>query len=170
MAIEQPVYDVLIHDGAYELRRYAPMIVAVSKETDLRGYSGFNNVFDYIQGNNAQREKIAMTAPVINDLQESTLTTAFVMPKAYTMDNLPAPRSAQMALEEKPERLVAARRFNGSVNPKVVAEKQSELVAWITAHGYFAVGSSQLARYNPPFIPGLFKRNEIWIDVQPLTQ
>ena len=170
MAIEQPVYDVLIHDGAYELRRYAPMIVAVSKETDLRGYSGFNNVFDYIQGNNAQREKIAMTAPVINDLQESTLTTAFVMPKAYTMDNLPAPRSTQMALEENPERLVAACRFNGSVTAKLLAEKQAELVEWITAQGYLAVGSSQLARYNPPFIPGLFKRNEIWIDVQPLAK
>lgn len=169
MAIEQPDYDVIRREGDFELRHYAPMIVAVSKETDLRGYSGFSNVFDYIQGNNTQQKKIAMTAPVINDLEAKALTTAFVMPKAYTLNDLPSPRSTQMALEAKPERLVAALRFGGSVNATLVAKKQAELVDWIKTQGYFAVGSSQLARYNPLFIPGLFKRNEIWIDVQPLN-
>lgn len=166
MAIEQPAYEVILSDGAYEIRRYAPMIVAVSTETDLRGDTGFSNVFNYIQGNNDKREKIAMTAPVINDLDQSSMTTAFVMPKAYTLDDLPSPRSPQMALEEKPPRLVATLRFSGSVNDRLIALNQAQLVKWITDQGYLAIGSSELARYNPPFIPGFLKRNEIWIDVQ----
>jgi len=28
-------------------------------------------------------------------------------------------------------------------------------------------GTLQLARYNPPFIPGFLKRNELWLEVIP---
>ena len=170
MAIEQPRYTVVVDDGACEIRAYDPMIVAVSVESDLRGYSGFSNVFDYIQGNNTTRQKIAMTAPVINDLEKTALTTAFVMPKAYRMDELPQPQSTQLRLDEKPARLVAAIRFSGSVNDRLITQKRSELLAWIKANGYFAIGSTELARYNPPFIPGLFKRNELWIEVAALPK
>lgn len=165
MAIEQPAYRVLLKKAAFEVRQYDPLILAVSSEDDLRGYSGFGNVFDYIQGNNAQQKKIAMTAPVINELSDSAMTTAFVMPKTLGMADLPQPKSSRLSLQEKPARTVAVLRFNGNVKPAVIAEKARLLQAWIAQHGYLPVGSIEVARYNPPFIPGVLKHNEVWLEV-----
>ncbi|MRR30021.1 heme-binding protein, partial [bacterium] len=51
MAIEHPSYDVILSENSFELRSYEPLIVAITDEDDLRGNSGFGEVFDYIQGN-----------------------------------------------------------------------------------------------------------------------
>ena len=165
MAIEQPSYTILTKDDAIEVRQYPVIIVAVAQENDLRGYSGFSRVFEYISGDNAKREKIAMTSPVINTLDERAMTTAFVMPKAYDLSTLPQPQSGRLALVEKPSRLVAAIRFSGNINARIIAQKAEELKAWIANHGYEVLGNLELARYNPPFIPGFLKRNEVWLEV-----
>ena len=39
------------------------------------------------------------------------------------------------------------------------------LFDWIKEKVYIPKGNMILARYNPPFIPGIFKRNEILISV-----
>jgi hypothetical protein len=166
MAIEHPTYTVIRHEGDYELRQYEPLIVAVSTEDDLRGSSGFSNIFDYIQGNNATRQKIAMTVPVINEMTDESMTTAFVMPKAYNLSTLPQPQSKRLTLHEKPARIVATVRFSGNVKARIIAQHAAKLQTWIAQLGYFAVGSIELARYNPPFIPGFLKRNEVWLEVQ----
>ncbi len=165
MAIEQPSYTILVKDDAIEVRQYPAIIVAVADENDLRGYSGFSRVFEYISGDNAKREKIAMTSPVINTLDERAMTTAFVMPKAYDLSTLPQPQSGRLALVEKPSRLVAALRFSGNINARIIAEKAAQLQAWIADHGYTVNSCLELARYNPPFIPGFLKRNEVWLEV-----
>lgn len=68
--IEQPEYEVLTKRDGYEIRRYAPMLVA---ETDMatlsnadRG-SGFRTLAGYIFGGNTKQDSIAMTAPVVMD-------------------------------------------------------------------------------------------------------
>lgn len=72
MAVEEPAYDIVSADGAFEIRRYAPMLVA---ETEVEGTldeasnQGFRRIADFIFGNNRrpdseQSAKIAMTAPV----------------------------------------------------------------------------------------------------------
>ena len=93
MAIEQAAYKVILKEGDFELRQYEPMIVAVSAEADLRGSSGFDKLFGYISGNNQESRKIAMTTPVMNDLGQENMSTAFVMPKEYSIDSLPKPVS-----------------------------------------------------------------------------
>jgi hypothetical protein len=167
MAIEQPSYTILVKDDAVEVRQYPAIIVAVADENDLRGYSGFSRVFEYISGDNAKREKIAMTSPVINTLDEQAMTTAFVMPKAYDLSTLPQPQSGRLELVEKPSRLVAALRFSGNINARIIAEKTAQLQSWIADHGFTVNGPLELARYNPPFIPGFLKRNEVWLEVTP---
>ena len=72
MAIEEPKFEVLLTDGAFEIRKYAPYIVAetmVEGDMDQASSKGFRLIADYIFGNNqavssASSEKIAMTAPV----------------------------------------------------------------------------------------------------------
>lgn len=75
MAVEEPKFDVLTEDGSYQLRRYAPVIVAetlVDGDMDAASGKGFRLIADYIFGNNTLADagadnasaKIAMTAPV----------------------------------------------------------------------------------------------------------
>lgn len=72
MATEEPKFESIERDGAFELRLYAPMIVA---ETWVEGSlgegsnAGFRRIAGYIFGRNRSRtsdgsEKIAMTVPV----------------------------------------------------------------------------------------------------------
>ena len=65
--VEQPSYTVVESLGDFELRDYPPLIVAEVKVPGERKQAinaGFRMIANYIFGNNAPREKIAMTAPV----------------------------------------------------------------------------------------------------------
>ena len=81
MAIEEPKFEVLVTDGAYEIRKYAPYIVAetwVEGDMDEASSKGFRLIADYIFGNNqavssASNEKIAMTAPVTLEPQSAKI-------------------------------------------------------------------------------------------------
>jgi hypothetical protein len=165
MAVEQASYKVIIKEGNFEVRFYDPMVIAVSTENDIKGYSGFNVLFNFISGQNKESKKIAMTAPVINNLGDEQLTTAFVMPKEYSLDKLPQPSQPGLEFKEVAERFVASITFSGNINQKIIEKKKLELTAWLKEKGITIVGTPELARYNPPFIPGLFKRNEVLLEV-----
>ena len=67
MAIEEPVYEVLLETKYYEVRRYQPYIVAeVDVDDDFKraGNSAFRVLAGYIFGDNEPGRKMAMTAPV----------------------------------------------------------------------------------------------------------
>jgi hypothetical protein len=166
MAIEKPKYEVIQKDGKFELRHYEPMILAQTQETALRGAGGFNTVFNYIGGNNAEGKKISMTAPVINEIDGEEMTIAFVMPSEFDCETLPDPNDPRLQLKEIPARKVAAVTFSGTVNPQMIEEKKQELLDWLKQQEVKVVGQAELARYNPPFLPGFIKRNEILIEVE----
>ncbi len=81
MATEEPQYTVVVAEGALELRRYAPMLIAeteVEGSLDEASNQGFRLIADYIFGNNrsadAERQaRIAMTAPVTIEPQSSKI-------------------------------------------------------------------------------------------------
>ena len=70
MAIEEPTYQVLQQDGAFEIRHYAPQLVAqtwVEGDMDAASNRGFRRIANFIFGNNQvpnsdQSATIAMTA------------------------------------------------------------------------------------------------------------
>ena len=67
MAIEEPEFEIIRTTEHYEIRQYAPYIVA---EVDVAGDNGdagsraFRILANYIFGNNQGGTKMAMTAPV----------------------------------------------------------------------------------------------------------
>lgn len=81
MATEEPKYEVLQADGPFEVRRYAPMLVAetyVEGNMDEASSQGFRLIADFIFGNNQrpgsdQRSTIAMTAPVTVEPQSAPI-------------------------------------------------------------------------------------------------
>ncbi len=72
MAIEEPKYEVIQVDGPFEIRHYAPILIAetmIEGDMDEASNKGFRLIADFIFGNNQvsnsnENSRIAMTAPV----------------------------------------------------------------------------------------------------------
>ena len=183
MATEEPSYRVTLQAEPFEIRQYAPLIVAqVEVPGDLSEASsaGFRLIANYIFGNNiAVRdgglnmaepvpEKIAMTIPVIAEDRgdKKTWLIQFVMPKQYTLDTLPKPNNPQVKLLAMGSQKIAVIRFTGFITDDKVQEKTAELMAWIKSRNELPLGNPRLARYNPPWSIPWMRRNEILIPIQ----
>jgi len=166
MAVERASYTTIVKDGNFELRLYDPMVVIISQDNDLKGTTGFNQLFSYIGGYNKKSKKIAMTAPVINYLDSERSSIAFVMPKDLSLEELPQPLNSELELKEIPARYVASISFSGDVTQVIINKKKLELEKWLKEKRLTAIGSIELARYNPPFIPRIFKNNELLVEVK----
>ena len=67
VAIEEATYSVVKRDDIFEIRDYAPHILAetvVEGDLEEAGNKAFRRLFRYISGDNLSRDKLAMTAPV----------------------------------------------------------------------------------------------------------
>ena len=186
MAIEEPKYSIVETDDKFELRAYAPMIIAeVSVQGSLKSASnqGFRLIADYIFGNNiasnGEKQKVAMTAPVTVQAQPKLLNVTqqggaqeqewkvhFVMPSEYSMSALPKPNNPNVKLKEVSERYYASLRFAGLTGEKKVARKTKELQEWMATKNLTAKGQPELARYNPPWTLPFARRNEVLIEVE----
>jgi len=183
MATEEPSYRATLQADPFEIREYAPLIVAqVEVPGDLSEASsaGFRLIANYIFGNNiAVRdgglnmaepvpEKIAMTIPVIAEGRgdKKTWLIQFVMPKQYTLDTLPKPNNPQVKLLAMGSQKIAVIRFTGFVSDDKVQEKTTELMTLIKSRNELPLGNPRLARYNPPWSIPWMRRNEILIPIQ----
>ena len=187
MAIEEPKFSVLEKNPPFELRSYAPMILAEAQtegDLDEASSQGFRLIAGYIFGQNQVSEKIAMTVPVAVEEQtpksakiamtapvniESNAgkwTVSFVMPSEYTMESLPKPLNPRVQLRQIPAVKRAVIVFTGFNSENKVAEKTLELEEWMRSKNLQAVGVPRFARYNPPWSIPFMRRNEIMIDVR----
>ena len=187
MAVEEPKYSVLEKTPPFELRSYAPMILAeVQEEGDLDEASsrGFRIIAAYIFGQNQVSEKIAMTSPVAVEEQapksaKIAMTTpvnieanagkwivSFVMPSEYNLESLPKPLNSKVQLRQIPAVKRAVISFSGFYNENTVSEKTVELEQWMKTKNLQAAGAPKFARYNPPWTLPFMRRNEIMIDVR----
>lgn len=170
MALEEPDYEVLYETGEVEFRRYEPYLVA---EVTVSGDSADNQAFrilaGYIFGNNDGDVKMQMTAPVESRDDEGGNREyqdfAFVMEKAYSLDNLPTPNDERIRLREKPARIVAVRQFSGRWSEKNIDKHEGHLLDDLRDLGIEIAGPPELARYNSPFTPWFLRRNEIIVPV-----
>lgn len=169
MSVEKASYQVLIQEGNFELRQYEPMILVTSQESDLSGGNGFDRLFNYINGNNQQSKKIAMTAPVIDTLEGQQSTTSFVMPRQMSMADLPKPNDSRLSPREINGRQVASIRFSGTINTRELENKWVELQEWLKLKGLHHLGPVELARYNAPYVPPVARRNELLVEVEPTS-
>lgn len=166
MAVEKAEYKVLVQEGSFELRSYEPMLVVTSRESDLSGGNGFNQLFNYISGNNQDSKKISMTAPVIDTLEGQQSTTSFVMPKDFELQDIPQPNDSALKPREIKERQVAVIRFSGTINSQTINDKKNQLEEWLKEKDMKPIGAMELARYNAPYVPPFARRNELIVEVE----
>ena len=183
MATEEAPYTVIKTDDIFELREYAPQVLAeiiVDGNLESAGSKAFRPLFRYISGDNKSRGKIAMTAPVSQEQRGEKISmtapvsqqsvqgkwaVSFMMPAAYSMENLPTPDDPNIKLRQIPARRVAAVRYSGFWSEKKFLRYKQELENWITANNLKVIGDPVWARYNPPFTLWFLRRNEILIPI-----
>jgi len=184
MATEEPAFTLVKKDGSFEIRDYAPLIVA---ETTLNGSAerarnaGFQPLADYIFAKDrkgstiamtapvtqASREQIAMTAPVTQRSEGNSWTISFTMPASYTMETLPAPANPNVRLIPQAARRMAVIRFSGMASADSMEKVRIELRNQVKALGLQTVGEPVFAFYDPPWTLPFFRRNEVMIEIAP---
>lgn len=184
MAVEEAKYKVLQKRDAFELREYAPQVVAetiVQGDFSSVGNEAFQRLHGYISGKNrkaqsipmtapvnqeAGSEKIPMTAPVNQERVGNEWRVAFVMPAGSRLSDLPAPLDPSVILREIPGRTMAAMTYSGTWSKKRYDKNLEILKGRMKELGLKASGEPVFARYNPPFTPWFLRRNEILIPVE----
>ena len=187
MAIEEASYNVMNKDNHFEIRDYAPHILAetiVEGDLEEAGNKAFNRLFRYISGDNRSRDKVAMTAPVSQEPMGNKIkmtapvgqqraqgkwAVSFMMPASYTLETLPEPEDPEVKLRQVPARRMAAVRYSGFWSEKNYLRYKLELESWINERGLRIVGDPIWARHNPPFTPWFLRRNEILIPVNTVS-
>jgi DNA gyrase inhibitor GyrI len=191
MAVEEPPFQVVLHDGVFEIRDYPALVVAeVTVEGDQKQAAsrGFRLLAGYIFGGNRSRasiamtapvaqtptgEKIAMTAPVTQtpsssaraDPRAEQWVVRFTMPHAYTLEALPVPDDPRVHLQRLPPSRFAVVRFSGLAGKPDVDAKTSALIAWAGKHHLQPIGPASLAQYDPPWTLWFARRNEVMIPI-----
>lgn len=167
-AIEEPAFEVVAQDGNFEIRRYAAYRIVTTPagaDFDGAGNAGFRTLFRYISGANEGETEIAMTAPVLQERDESRWSLAFVVPAAYAPGSIPIPADPNVTITEVPGGLYAALRFSGRWSESRFMERESALRAHLSETAFVVCGPTRYARYDPPFKPPFLRRNEILIPV-----
>jgi hypothetical protein len=182
MAIEEASYEVVKTEDSFEVRDYAPSILAetyVKGGFDDAGSNAFRRLFRYISGENRAQEKIDMTAPVSQQSGQKIDMTApvgqqksgdqwvvsFMMPASYDMETLPVPDDPLVTLRQVPASRMATTRYSGSWSEKNYQKNKIKLDSWIQKEKLLVIGEPIWARYNAPFVPWFMRRNEILIPV-----
>jgi hypothetical protein len=181
-----PEYRVVKQDGNIEVREYDGYITAyVDVASDFNGavYSGFMKLFNYISGNNTNRSKIKMTVPVTEEqvsASEKIPMTApvtsekvsgdvyrisFIMPPGYTLDTLPVPGDKDVKFQKLEPFKAAVITFSGRLNDNLMNKKTEEFKQWLGKNGLQPQSNYISAQYNPPWIPGFMRKNEIIVEI-----
>lgn len=180
--VEQPQYAVVTSAGAIEIRQYPALVVAEVIRTGDRQSAvraGFGPLARYIFARDRDGSSIAMTAPVTQQRIAMTApvtqsrmdasdswTVRFIMPSAWSLEALPKPGSGEVRLLSLPPARQAAIRFSGVATDALIAEKESQLRAWLASRGLRSAGPATYAYYNDPWTPGPLRRNEVLIALE----
>lgn len=183
--VEQADYRVIDEDGRYEIRQYEDAIVAetVVEPGTWRdeGNVAFNRLAGYIFGRNQRSEKIAMTAPVMQEPQGEKIamtapvtqsegaegsTWAFVMPSKYSIDELPEPLDPNVELRVREGRRVAVIRYSGFITDNKREKFALRLLDWVDRNDLIPVSAPIHAGYDPPWTVPFLRRNEVMVEIQ----
>lgn len=187
--IEEPKYDVVARHDDMEVRTYAPRLLAetvVDGSFEQAPSEGFRRIAGFIFGKNKPGKEVAMTAPVevipnSNETDSAKIamtapvtqqasasgkwTITFTMPASYTMESLPKPVDDRVTVRQLQPMKYVALRFGGFNTRSNVDESIARLRKLAAAQGFKLRGEPVYARYNPPWTPWFWRRNEILIEL-----
>lgn len=183
MAVEEPHFQTVLKDGAFEVRDYPALTVAevtVTGDQSTAASRGFRLLAGYIFGANHGGDKIAMTAPVglartgekipmtapVGQTRlGSTWIVRFTMPSTYSLATLPVPNDTRIRLSAQPPAHMAALRFSGWATESKVQNETTDLIERAKARHLRVLGPVTLAQYDPPWTLPFLRRNEVMVPI-----
>jgi len=170
---------------AIEVRNYPSLVLVSTSMEDDGMNNAFRRLFDYIAGENQGNTEIAMTAPVfmneastdkgvdiamtapvfMNENSEQPMMS-FVMPADFTLSSTPKPTNEDVQVNEIKDYKVATISFNWTLSDSNVEEHTKILKSWLANNGYTPVSQPIEAAYNGPMTLPMFRKNEIFIEVE----
>lgn len=167
---EQQKYRVVNRLDDIEIREYEPcVLMQVSVRGDFlqAGSMGFGPLVRFISGGNQTGQKIAMTAPVLQEPKSTSQhLISFVLPAGMNPDTVPLPTDSRVEMVPSPRHFAAVRRFGGGWNENRFEAEGAILLNAVVAQGLTSIGSIYWARFDPPWKPGFLKRNEALIKIE----
>jgi len=181
--VEQARYEVVESSENIEIRDYPPMIVAevlIAENREESMNKGFRVIADYIFGNNysaknismtvpviqQKNEKIAMTAPVSQQLDGENWKISFLMPSGYSMETIPKPNNNDIKLKKIEERRFAVIRFSGLGRDDSLKTQTEKITEFIATRKLSVISSPIYAFYNPPWSIPFLRRNEVMVEIE----
>jgi hypothetical protein len=187
---EKPIHDVVEKVNGLEIRTYPSRLVAettvtgVADEDEARS-EGFRRLAGYIFGDNAQRaridmtapvnvetasaapkgERIAMTTPVTLEPTARGFVVTFTMPRKWSLATLPVPNDDRVVARERPSERVAVLRYRGSYEARLTNERRAELLSRVRAAGITPIGEPSFAGYDAPSTLPFLRRVEAWVRI-----
>lgn len=165
---EEQKYTLILKDNDFEIRFY-PSATIATISSDAKTYkelsgTGFRKLAGYIFGGNETNTNIAMTSPVHMNINDSASSMSFVMPSAYTAENLPKPDNSEVTIQKTPDEYVAVIRFGGFASDKELTFYAEKLHNILAEKGITSYGNARFLGYNPPF-QLVNRKNEIIVSV-----
>ena len=175
---ETPKYTVERSDGPFEVRAYAPRLMAevtVAGSQSQAINAGFRILAGYIFGGNEGGAKvamttpvtqvpgdtIAMTTPVTQMARDGTWLVQFMMPSQFTLATLPKARDPNIRFVTVPANRQIVLRFSGMAGARVLQSKEGELRSWARGQAMKAAAGPFYYFYDAPWTLPWNRRNEV---------
>lgn len=166
---ENPSYAVVSEENGFEVRTYQPSVVAlthVDGPYDEAVTTAFTRLAAFLSGRNERAEQIKMTAPVFHEKTDRGWAVTFLMPRQWTVGELPRPLDPRIELRPLGIRTVAAQRFSGRPSEARFEDRKRSLLQSIARSAWRITGGEPvLALYEGPLALPFLRRNEVHLAV-----
>ena len=158
MAYEEANYEVVKQNKIYEIRKYSDRL-AIETITSNQG-SSFRKLFNYISGNNENKEEISMTTPVTQIEKKEGMTMQFYLPSKFNKDNTPSPSNSEVKVLNIKGGYYAVIKYSGRASDKNFIKYKDILKNELKKNNIIILSSAIKATYDKPFTLPMLRRNE----------
>lgn len=165
--IEKRKYRVVKSFNDFEIRKYEDALFSSvkmsAKSYDQAASNGFRKLAGYIFGGNSDNAKIAMTSPVVMEM-DSIVTMRFMVPSAYSISELPVPNDSTINLSVLEGGKYAVKKFVGWASDAKIDKEASSLRQMLKENNISFENKIIYQGYNPPY-QVVNRRNEVMFKV-----
>ena len=163
VAYEEAKYEVIKINKIYEIRKYSDRL-AIEAVISNQG-SSFRKLFNYISGNNENKEEISMTTPVTQIEKKGSMTMQFYLPSKFNKDNTPSPSNSDVKILNIKGGYYAVIKYSGRGSDKNFIKHKDILKNELKKNDILILSSPIKATYDKPFTLPMLRRNEVMFKI-----